>query len=458
MARTFINLSVQPLSVLAEDHIKLGESLVKKLRIPAGSPLTLQFGSFQREIRVISVSKQAGMKVSASLAEKAGLHEGLRLCLHYKPSSRTLQIGPLIGVLIRGLSSKVPEKPFGNITSFCREMTDACRQYGGMVFIFTPGPLQSFNSSVKGWVYDDGWKLKTLPVPDIVYNRLTSRIIENSDTIQHFMKEVKQRFGTKIFNERYLDKAEVFDALKKEADVRQYLPESYLYKNKALLASMLSRHSTVFLKPILGSLGKGIIRMRRNSNETYTCQFANSTGAPLQRTYPNFSRLMEGISGRIKSTRFLVQQGLQLISVSRAPVDFRALVQRDGTGVWSITSIVARIAGNQNFVSNLARGGRLSTVNAALAESDLPASLRQAVAEKLRKSALEIAKGVESQIEAHFAELGIDLAVDVRGGVYLLEINSKPSKEDNSPLTAEPGSIRPSVKRVVQYSRFLAKF
>ncbi|UUZ93293.1 YheC/YheD family protein [Paenibacillus sp. P25] len=70
---------------------------------------------------------------------------------------------------------------------------------------------------------------------------------------------------------------------------------------------------------------------------------------------------------------------------------------------------------------------------------------------------MQIAKGIETQVPGHFAELGIDLALDTRGRVWLLEVNSKPSKDDNTPLQAGK-KMRPSVKRLVQYARFAAKF
>ncbi|WP_284646842.1 YheC/YheD family protein [Paenibacillus silviterrae] len=61
-------------------------------------------------------------------------------------------------------------------------------------------------------------------------------------------------------------------------------------------------------------------------------------------------------------------------------------------------------------------------------------------------------------MEGHFAELGGRPRLGyLRAGVWLLEVNSKPSKDDNTPLNAER-KIRPSVKTVVQYARHAAKF
>ena len=152
----------------------------------------------------------------------------------------------------------------------------------------------------------------------------------------------------------------------------------------------------------------------------------------------------------------LIQQGLTLIETGGRPIDFRALTQKNASGKWTITSIVSRTAGSHHFVSNLARGGTLSKVGEAVAKSNLPVSFRKGAYGRLQKAALEIARGIDTHIPAHFGELGIDLALDTSGRVWLLEVNSKPSKNDNTPLNE--GKIRPSVRMMIQYARYVSGF
>src|SRR5690606_2078210 len=113
-------------------------------------------------------------------------------------------------------------------------------------------------------VYRGSWRKTQFPLPGVVYNRLTSRKTENSSAVQQLMNDVKTRHQGKVFNERFLDKTEVFQALRGEASVHKYLPESHLFKNFAMLQQMCQKYPIVFLKPIRGSLGKGIIRILRN--------------------------------------------------------------------------------------------------------------------------------------------------------------------------------------------------
>lgn len=447
-------VSIQVTSGSMDDNmLMMGVSLIKRLKIPTHQYVVIRFGAFKQQVQIIPAPRLGGIRISPSLARRMGLGSETQLRLKYKPGSATLSFGPLIGVLVtRDFPGKL-DRPFGSITAFCKELVIACQQTGAYVYFFTPQDLNGSISAVQGWVYMGGWRKTVLPAPDVINNRLTTRKLEDKPSVQHFMKEVKSRYKTSIFNEKFLNKTEVFQALSQAPTLHRYLPESHALNNFQTFKSMCTRYPVVFLKPIRGSLGKGIIRISRK-DQKFTCQFATINGIRTQ-TYDSLSRLFSALSGKFKSTRYQIQQGLRLLEISQRPVDFRALVQKNLQGKWSITSIVARIAGNHRFVSNLARGGTLSTVREAIIKSNLTGN-KAGLQAKLKAAALDIAKGIDSQIPAHFGELGIDLAIDANGRVWLLEVNSKPSKNDDSPLDST--KIRPSVKQVVQYSRFLSGF
>ncbi|WP_424768063.1 YheC/YheD family protein [Paenibacillus sp. sgz302251] len=456
MLKSKVAVQVISTGMLPEDTLMLGEAYVKQWKIPKGQHIQLKFGALRHSVKVIPVTKYDGMRMSQSLARQMGLSNGTAMRLHYKASTATLVLGPLIGVLISRDDPNMPDKPFGSITMFCRELVEACTAQGAYVYFFTPNQIGGSSNYIDGWIYQDGWCQVTLPVPDVINNRLTSRKLENKPSVQHFLKEVKLNHQTTVFNEKFLDKTEVFEALKKDESLVRYLPESHLLRNYSMLKSMCSRYSNVFLKPVRGSLGKGIIRVSRVESGSYQAMYATAAGTRRQQ-YSSLVKLFSTISAKMKTVRFQVQQGLQLIEIQKRPVDFRALVQKNASGKWAITSIVARTAGSHHFVSNLARGGTLSKVGEAVAKSNLQSGIsRQDTVKQLQQAALHIARGVDTHIPAHFGELGIDLALDTSGRVWLLEVNSKPSKNDNTPLS--DNKIRPSVRMMIQYSRFLSGF
>jgi glutathione synthase/RimK-type ligase-like ATP-grasp enzyme len=448
MANSKVLVQVQNSGVLDSDTVVLSDSLVRRLRVPTNQSLTLKLGAHRQSVRVISTTQSGMIRFGQQLAQRLGLHQGLNLGIRYKAAGGLLILGPLIGVLMTSMKSDSPQ-PFRDSTAFCRELTEACKLQGGHVYFFTPRGI-SGGSTVSGLTYAGGWRRGMFPVPDVVYNRLTTRKLENKLSVQHFLKEVKSRHGGSVFNERYLDKTDAFRALKNDPASKRYLPESYAFTGLPQIQRMLSRYPTIYIKPIYGSLGKGIIRLAREGSSIAV--HSSAMNGTVRKSYSSTSSAYSSIAGTLRKGKYQIQQGIRLIRAGGRPIDFRALVQRDRSGAWTVTSIVGRIAGSNHFVSNLARGGTLTTAKDALARSALGS--KKSALEGLRKAAIDIAQGIESQVKGHYAELGIDLAVDTSGRVWLLEVNTKPSKNDNTQLTE--GKIRPSVKMTVQYAHHLA--
>jgi len=435
-----------------EDCLHISAAIIKKLKIPTHRTLSLRFGSRKLQVQVAPLprSRQNVLRLTESIADSLGLAHGDILRITYDGHNRIIVIGPAIGVMFPSMSDS-PDRPFGNVTSFCKELHGASLNYGGLVYFFTPDGISE--SDVDGLRYAaQRFKRMRFPIPDIVYNRLTTRKLENKDSVQQFFLHVKSRHNGHVFNEKFLDKNDVFNALRRDSSVRRLLPESHLFTKYEQLNNMCKRYGCVFLKPVTGSLGKGIIRVSREGSRI-VCQFASVNGS-VRRTHPSLLKAFPTIKSKVQGKQYLIQQGLALITVLDRPVDFRALVQKNQRNNWTITSIVGRIASNQSFVSNVARGGKLCAARIALMQSNLPTHLVSSVYVTLKKAALDIAQVLDHEMPYHFAELGIDLAVDATGRVWLLEVNSKPSKMDGTPLAA--GKIRPSVKKMLLYSRALS--
>ncbi|MFC4809279.1 YheC/YheD family protein [Paenibacillus sp. GCM10023250] len=456
MLKTKVAVHVVSPGILPDDAIMLGDAYLRQWKIPQGQPVTLKFGALRQYVKVVPVERFDGMRIGQSLARKMGLLQNTTLRIRYRAEEAVLALGPLIGVLISRDDPEHRDRPFGSITMFCKELVDACAAQGAHVYFFTPLHLKGNFNTVEGWTYSsEGWRKAFMPSPDVVNNRLTSRKLENRPNVQAFIQEVKARHKGTVFNEKFLDKPEVFEALAKDPALVKYLPESHVLKSITTLKAMCARYHTVFLKPVRGSLGKGIIRITRLEGDGYSAQYATAGGTKRQ-SFSSLIKLYGSISGKMKTVRYQIQQGLQLIDILGRPVDFRALVQKNETGKWVLTSIVARTAGSHHFVSNLARGGTLSTVREAVGRSNLSGASSHDAPGKLQRAALDIAHGIDAFIPAHFGELGIDLALDTHGRVWLLEVNSKPSKNDNTPL--QDRKIRPSVRNMVRYARHLAEF
>jgi glutathione synthase/RimK-type ligase-like ATP-grasp enzyme len=455
MTKSKVTIYVGQANRMADDHLLLvGGHTLRSWGMAAHSSVQLRFGAMRSTVRVAPLGKPGQLRMSEGLAGRLGIHHGASLRIAFRPSSGIILIGPVIGILVPYIFPHQPERLFGGITSWCREVVEACRRQGAFVYFFTPGGIAAQGNQLEGWTYAGGWRKGSFPIPDIIHNRLTSRKFENKSNVQKLFKESKEKHGTEIFNEKYLDKTEVFAALKKLPSLLRYLPESHAFMGMETLKAMATKYRILFMKPIRGSLGKGIIRIQRLPGGGFACHFSEQTGT-RRVISATLSHVYSLLSPRFKAQKFQIQQGLPIATAARRPVDFRALVQKGVTGKWELTSLMGRIAGPHHFVSNLAKGGAITPARTAINRANIPISRKGIAIKELQKAALLIANGVDATIESHFGELGIDLAVDRTGRVWLLEVNSKPSKNEQIPQME--GKIRPSVKMLIGYARYLAR-
>jgi glutathione synthase/RimK-type ligase-like ATP-grasp enzyme len=429
----------------------MSRSLAQKLNI-RNQPFWITFGS-AADTGTITVSKMNShlIRMSSRLAARLRLSDQSSILAHFDPRIQRLRIGPLLGILINARPQENQEQAFGLMTKFLEECTAAGHERGIQVTVFPPEHVDTDNKAIQGWTKTKkDWTPVTLPFPDVIYNRLTSRKLEQQESVQSKLQKLKHTFRIPVFNETFLNKFQVYQILVKDDRMRAMLPETHPFRRE-LLKEMASRYPVLYLKPNNGSLGNGIIRLS-HSTDKWVCQSAGS-GGTLTQTARTLAEMAGMLARRIGRQSYIIQQGLHLIQYDNRQVDFRVLVQKNRQGQWQITSSVGRIAGDQHIVSNLARGGTMRKAVDVLNDlKNLPSKPSMG---EIKMVALEIAKAFERLAEGHFAELGIDLAIDTQGKIWLIEINSKPSKTDDT-VTNPALTTRPSVMRLLDYVLYLS--
>ncbi|MFY0542903.1 YheC/YheD family protein [Brevibacillus sp. H7] len=440
----------------AEIDLYLSQQHMRKLNLTPCT-LTVQFGSQTVQARVSGMERTGPAFIRPSLARALFLPTGYPLLVRYQANQQCLVFGPYLGILVSSYNAQFPSSPFGLLTAFYNEVADTYRQRGGIVCAFRLKDVNWETRTLRGLVRRNGaWRLVTLPLPQCIYNRLTSRQTEKSDNVGAWIQRCKD-LQIPFFNERFLNKWHVHTALAKEAQAASYLPKTVRYLGLHELQSMLSEFRTLYVKPTNGSMGRGIYRIRRSA-EGY---LVTNAGAGT-RLFGSLGSLHQFLNKRTKSTSYLLQQALPLIGISQRPADFRVLVQKNRQGEWAVTSMVARV-GQNRIVSNIARGGSMmSPVQALNVCGPWMSSIRPS-AQTLRSVALKLSHLLEQSLAGQYAELGIDLGVDVQGRIWLLEVNSKPSKQVNTvPGAAGTESplkrIRPSVLRLHDYATHVSGY
>ncbi|MBO8163683.1 MAG: YheC/YheD family protein [Brevibacillus sp.] len=441
----------------AEADLTLPRTLIRSLNIPA-APLVAQFGSRVGHAVVKSGRAQVQTAIGPSLARTLLLPLGIPIRLRYVAQENRLVFGPFFGVLLSKFKSGGESPTFGVYTSFLSELVSLCQVRGGIVCVFTPDDVHWDSQTIEGMICKDGtWLRRTLPLPQCIYNRLSSREAEQSNQVAALIQRC-QELGIPFFNERFLNKWHVHQVLATQSEAAAYLPHTIRYESLQELRQMLQEHRVIYAKPSNGSMGNGIVRVGRLTGG-YQLQHANGR----IRRYKKLSALHHAMQKLKGEKTYLLQQSLQLIGVGERPVDFRALVQKNRRGQWEVTSLVARL-GQNRVVSNVARGGSMmSAVRALLVCGPWKEGTRPS-AQMVKLAALKLASILDEVLPGHYAEFGIDLGVDTKGRIWLLEVNSKPSKAENT-LQLPEGVIvpprrrpRPSVRKLMEYTAYLSGF
>ena len=204
--------------------------------------------------------------------------------------------------------------------------------------------------------------------------------------------------------------------------IQPYLPQTQIF-SVGTFADMLKKHKMVYVKPSAGSQGKGILKAWLEGSSV------NVKKTTLQtRSHPSIAAAAAAIDRQRDGKRFIVQQGIHLAKVYGRPFDIRIMMQRDRPGgEWRYTAMCAKVAGPSSVVTNAALSkGTVIDVNDALHKAFSWSKLRiQAMEKQLILLGFLAANHFENY--QPYRELGLDVAVDVNGRLWLLEENTGPS-------------------------------
>ncbi|ADU31078.1 YheC/YheD family protein [Evansella cellulosilytica] len=208
--------------------------------------------------------------------------------------------------------------------------------------------------------------------------------------------------------------------------IKPFLPETKPY-SKIALRTILFKYNEAMIKPTIGSSGSGIIKVRMSNNERYDVFFKDSQ--------QSFSRLLSVhayIKSQIKkyarkksSSSFIIQQVIPLIEIDGDPVDIRVIVQRTKENQWQVSGKYARKARNQLFTTNLKQGGTAFNLKDALHFAYLPTREIQVLEKKIDDLSLTVV-GHLSHIWKVEHVWGIDLGLDKKGHLWIIEANIRP--------------------------------
>ncbi len=415
---------------------------------------TLQMGNK----RVTSVSIYCGsaskkverMQVSLEIAQtlKIPFHK-LTLQMRISEDKKSIQISPVIGIFVR------QKKKQKTITKLQKQIVQQyllhAKELHYYAFAFCAEDIEWTKKMIQGYILDENDKIirRTVPFPDVMYDQNVSRTYEQQANVIKAMERLRQEIPF-YFNPGYFNKWEIFEYISNHEQSKKYHPPTILLKSVSDIAANVIKHGFVYLKPINGSQGKGIITITRK-NQHY--EYKSQGSMLVEGRSLNKKQLEESVSNIIKRRQYILQKGLSLIRYNGRPVDIRVLMQKNEHGKWVRTKMFARVSKPGSITSNLSTGGEAKTVEEVLAVNFPPATVKTIVA-NLRRAARVITHALEEKSEKLFGELGLDLGITENGQTWLIEVNSKPWKT----LDTETGSkelVEKSFRRPIEYAGYL---
>ncbi|WP_459965906.1 YheC/YheD family protein [Paenibacillus sp. JCM 10914] len=227
--------------------------------------------------------------------------------------------------------------------------------------------------------------------------------------------------------------------LQRQQELTKFVPATKLFSRRHLL-DMLKRYRMVYVKPDVGSQGKGVMRVEKDG-----AAFSYQNGVTTS-SFRTFDGLFRSLSQQIGSKRYLIQQGIHLLTYEDRPFDLRVMIQRNPTREWEATGTVGRVAHPRKAVTNGSQGG---TIYAAdhLIRANASESRTEELLEEIDRIALSVATQM-SQTYPALNELGLDLAMDRDLTPWILEVNTLP---DPCPFTKLKDQT--TIQRIIAYGK-----
>ncbi|WP_025686216.1 YheC/YheD family protein [Paenibacillus maysiensis] len=196
-----------------------------------------------------------------------------------------------------------------------------------------------------------------------------------------------------------------------------HLPETR-WISKARTLRMLAAYRTVFIKPNYGSGGTGIIRAKKLGRK-YEIRCGSSRRIVRSQAVRRAIRTY-----RRPHRRYLVQQGLRLAKYKGSIFDARVYMQKPESE-WIISGITGRVAAPSKVVTNYRKGGHAAPISKVLLRvfkndrTKMRSTLDQII---------ELSKIIADTMGKNHSvrELGIDLAIEKSGQIWIIEANPHP--------------------------------
>jgi glutathione synthase/RimK-type ligase-like ATP-grasp enzyme len=330
-----------------------------------------------------------------------------------KISEFELILGPYIGIAAAPTKEKLQE----SVHTLSNYLYDY-HSIGGAVLAFSVEEVDMDNQLINGYIFNpetSKWDYGTYFYPAVIFRRVGMK--------REMRKHFHSLLGACIFNSYIFNKYEMYEWLSHFSDVQSFLPETILYTKLGDIHWFLESHSEVYIKPIYGSQGVGIIQVVKKGD----CILVRYRleGKNYEHYYWSKKEANLFFKKQLRKKKCIIQKAIHLFKEKNKVVDFRLILVKNQYGEWEDLGLVTRKGENGSIISNISADGQAEIAEFTLKDTF---GLSEVEVNKLRTKMSKLAITAAHSLEksgVHLGNLGIDLALDTNYKLWILEINNK---------------------------------
>lgn len=307
-------------------------------------------------------------------------------------------------------------------------MERTLKEHNFKVFCYSPCDVDLESLHAVGYyLMDDKFIQIKLSVPDVNYDYYFGRSPSESKSApslsqfvrtatKHFLQVYNLRGISKLAKDKYTSYM-----LIRELDETLVPNTIKLARNDPQIEEMLNSYPIVFLKPQYGSMGNGIVVLKKKGNKFHTAFYKNMK--ITKKSLLNISEASKYALSLTGKEDYIIQQGIEGHSFNNSAFDIRATMVNDNRQ-WHAIHLV-RLGASGSNLSNLSQGGSVWETHEVL-EQIYSKEKTKHIIENIEEKSVQVAKCLNQKYDHTIIEISCDFILDKEGNIYIAEINTKP--------------------------------
>lgn len=282
-------------------------------------------------------------------------------------------------------------------------------------FWFHPTSVNRKNKTIRAKIWHRGdWRIKSVPYPDVVYDRL--RLKNMHQSVQPVYDALE---GVPFMNERDglpIDKLTLYNKMICEEHLHKHVIPFRKLESYTTVLQWISRWGAVILKPSVGRFGAGVLFIEQKELNTYCVHERGAMSVVNQNELANliFSLIPKG---------YILQKYIKLRTKSGAPCDIRVHLMKHNLHEWSIVKMYPRIGIHHAVISSTMEGGYIGGLEGFI-KTNFPQLDFATINKKIGNFSIDIAEAFELTLNERIHEVGLDIALSDNGEIFLIELNA----------------------------------